>query len=208
MVKSTNLQTTILDTALQLAEKKSWEALRLHDVATELDITLNQIREYFPQKDDLVEAWYDQADSAMLRTAADPDFLQLDMQARLHRVIMSWLDALAIHKKVSRDMLWYKLEPGHIHLQVLGILRISRTVQWFRETAHQDSTHLLRVLEEIGLTSIYLATFVYWMNDTSENQQRTRNFLQRKLKRAGRCATTVQDWFGIQEPGKSRTTKS
>jgi ubiquinone biosynthesis protein COQ9 len=88
-------------------------------------------------------------------------------------------------------MLWYKLEPAHVHLQIQGILRISRTVQWFREAAQQDSTHLRRILEEIGHTPIYVATFVYWMKDTSEHQQRTREFLANRLHDAQNCATRL-----------------
>ena len=192
MAAKLDLATTILDTALQLAEVRSWERLRLHDIAAELGITLNDIRTHFPQKDDLVEAWFDRADSVMLQLAASPDFLDLDMRERLLCIIMNWLDALAPHRKVTADMLLYKLEPAHVHLQIQGIMRISRTVQWFREAAQQQSTHLRRILEEIGLTSIYLATFIHWMNDSSANQQRTREFLAHRLREAEGCAKKLQ----------------
>lgn len=193
MTQSDDLPKTILDTAMQLAEQQSWDTLRLHDIATKLNISLDEIRQHYPQKDNLVEAWYDRADTRMLQAAADPEFLKLEgMQARLHAVIMAWLDALAEHKKISRDMLLYKLEPAHIHLQILGILRISRTVQWFLEAVQRDSTHLQRILEEVGLTSIYLLTFVHWMRDQSEDQQRTREFLRRRLRHAKPCANFIQ----------------
>ena len=179
-----SLADRILDTALQLADVSSWEAVHLYDVATELDITLEQLAQCYAQKDDLVEAWYDRADRAMLARAEEAEFLQLDMPQRLHALIMQWLDSLALHKRVSRDMLCYKLEPGHIHLQLLGILRISRTVQWLREAARQESNNLQRIIDEIGLTSIYLMTFVYWIGDVSPNQEKTRRFLEKKLQRA------------------------
>lgn len=202
MAKSAVSAKKILDTALNLAEKKSWEALRLHDIAKELKITLDQIREHYPQKDDLVEAWYDRADSVMLAIANEPGFLDAAMQQRLHTLIMSWLDALAKHKQISRDMLLYKLEPGHVHLQVLGVLRISRTVQWFREAAHQDSTHLFRILEELGLTSIYLLTFSRWMFDGSDNQKETRKFLQKKLQHAGGCFKRLPGYADTKSSGQ------
>ena len=195
MTVQAELSSAILDTALELAETLSWERLRLHDIADKLGITLDDIRVHFPQKDDLVEAWYDRADSTMLQAAAAPEFSNLNMRERLQRIILSWLDALAAHQKVSRDMLLYKLEPGHVHLQILGILRISRTVQWFREAAQQDSTHLLRILEEIGLTSIFVASFIHWMNDRSEHQQRTREFLSHRLREAEALATRFQRFY-------------
>lgn len=196
MVKKADLQENILNAAMQLAEATSWEKLHLHDVAAKLNISLEQIRQHYPTKDDLVEAWYDRADTTALQVTEEPEFLDMDITGRLHKVIMAWLDALAEHKTISCDMLLYKLEPAHLHLQVLGVLRISHTVQWFREAAQQDSTHLLRIFEEIGLTTIYLLTFLYWMNDKSENQQRTRDYLKRKLKRAKPCANFIQNWVG------------
>jgi AcrR family transcriptional regulator len=182
MSKSGNLEKTILDAALRLAEDRSWEMLRLHDVASELDISLEVIQQHYRQKDDLVEAWYDCADTSMLKVAETEEFSSLDKDARLYRLIMTWLDTLAIHKTVSRDMLLYKLEPAHVHLQVLGLLRISRTVQWFLEAAQSKTIHLQRICEEIRLTSIYLMAFAYWMQDKSDNQQASRDYLWRRLK--------------------------
>lgn len=196
MTKKAELRNTILDTAMQLAETTSWEMLHLHDIATELNISLEQIRQCYPQKDDLVEAWYDRADARALQVTEDPEFLKLSMSERLHQIIMAWLDALAVHKSVSRDMLFYKMEPGHVHLQVLGLLRISRTVQWFREAAQQDSTHLQRIFDEIGLTAIYVMSFVYWMYDNSEHQTHTREFLRHRLERAEPYVHFVQSGFG------------
>ena len=191
MNSNTELSHEILEAALKLAQQTSWERLRLHDAASELNITLEQISQFYTQKDDLVEAWYDCADSAMLQFAQGDGFAALGVRERLHALIMAWLDKLAEHKTISRDMLLYKLEPGHVHLQLLGILRISRTVQWMREAAQLDKTHLQRILEEVGLTTIYLSTFVYWMNDSSESQTRTRNYLRRKLKRAEAIAGVI-----------------
>ncbi len=189
---------SILDAALAFAEEKSWEHLRLGDIADRLKISLNDIREYYPQKDDLVEAWFDRADAAMLESAAQEYLQGLSERERLHRIVMSWLDELAVHKKVTGDMLLYKLEPAHIHLQVQGVLRISRTVQWMREAAGMSSTHIRRIAEEIGLTSIYLATFAYWITDRSPRQQRTSEFLQQRLRHAESCLLRVE---GLHQKG-------
>jgi AcrR family transcriptional regulator len=191
MNDSVNLADRILDTALGLADERSWERLRLHDIAAELDIPLAYLQRCYRSKDDLVEAWYDRADKAMLAAAQGEDFLSLDKAERLHRLIMTWLDALATHKTVSGDMLLYKLEPAHLHLQVLGLLRISRTVQWFLEAAQSDTSHLQRIAEEIGLTAIYLLTFNYWMRDRSARQQATREFLRRRLDQATFCSAAL-----------------
>ncbi|PSJ17748.1 TetR family transcriptional regulator [Nitrosomonas supralitoralis] len=171
----------IVDKAIEIAERSSWEAVRLFDVATELNISLDDIRIHFCEKEDLVDAWFDRADGQMLNAAETVEFQSLSSRERLQHLIMAWLDALAAHRMVTRQMIGAKLEPGHLHIQIPAIMRISRTVQWMREAAQRDATFVRRALEETALTTIYLATFTYWMQDTSENSQRTRDFLEHKL---------------------------
>jgi hypothetical protein len=120
----------------------------------------------------------------MLRTAEQDDFHALSSRERLHRLIMAWLCAMADHRTVTRQMIGSKLEPGHIHIQIPAIMRISRTVQWMREAAKRDATFIRRALEETALTTIYLATFTYWMFDESPGSQKTSDFLTQKLQLA------------------------
>lgn len=184
MVKTSEMAQQILDTALLLAERSSWEAIRLYDVAAELNISLQQIREHYRQKDDLAEVWFDRADQAMLEDAACADYLQLPARERLHRSIMSWFNALSEHRHVTAEMLLYKLEFGHIHLQALGVMRISRTVQWILEAAQRDTVQFERILEEIAMTTIYLSAFAYWLRDESADAAHTSKFLDSLLRRA------------------------
>ncbi|MFQ5935963.1 MAG: TetR/AcrR family transcriptional regulator [Acidiferrobacterales bacterium] len=191
MQTHSDLRERIVDTALALGEQRPWEAVRLHDVADALSISLNDVRQYFREKEELVDAWFDRADGAALEDATTAEFQALAPRERLHRAIMTWLQALAPHKKVTREMIYGKLEPGHLHVQIPGLLRISRTVQWFREAAHRDATFLRRALEETGLTTIYLITFFYWLRDDSAGATRTAALLDRLLGNAQRLSQSV-----------------
>ena len=178
----------ILDTALTLAEERgSWGSLRLHDVADALDIPLAEIHACYAQQDDLAEAWFDRADRAALRVREGSDFADLPPAARLERVMLAWLEALQPHRRLTRGMLAYKLEPGHLHLQLPGLARVSRTVQWFREAAQQDSTGLQRIIEETALTLIYLRAFARWLYDDSPGARDTHDWLARALQRHAGC---------------------
>lgn len=183
-----SLRERIVDTALDLAERSSWETVRLHQVAVALGIVLDDVRGHFREKEDIVDAWFDRADAAMLRAAAAPGFQALSVRARLHRLVMAWLGALAAHRRVTRQMTLGKLEPGHVHYQIAGLLRVSRTVQWLREAAHRESVLPWRAVEETALTGIYLATFLHWMWDESPEAKRTSELLNRLLARAGSVA--------------------
>lgn len=179
-----DLRQRILDCALQLAEARDWESVRLHEIAATLKVNLDDIRQYYRQKDDLVEAWFDRADAAMLEDSTSEDYLTLPPRERLQRSILCWLQALAPHQRLTGEMLLYKLEIGHVHLQVLGLLRVSRTVQWFLEAAHRQTRHVRRALEEALVTSIYLAAFGYWLRDRSAQAERSRRFLEKLLRGA------------------------
>jgi len=184
MTGHSNLREAIVTTAVTIAERSSWEAVRLFDIAVELNITLDDIRTHFREKEDLIDAWFDRTDGIMLKAVEQDNFPALLPRERLHRLIMTWLDAMADHRTVTRQMIGSKLEPGHIHIQIPAIMRISRTVQWMREAAKRDATFLRRALEETALTTIYLATFVHWMFDESPGSQKTSDFLTQKLQLA------------------------
>ncbi len=181
-----SLRERIVDTALDLAERSSWETVRLHQVAVALGIALDDVRAHFREKEDIVDAWFDRADAAMLREAARIEVAALPMRARLHHTLMAWLAVLATHRRPTRQMIVNKLEPGHVHYQIAGLLRVSRTVQWWREAAGCRAALPRRAFEEVGHTGIYLATFAYWMRDESEGARRTVEFLDRLLGRAER----------------------
>lgn len=196
MTSNHGIRDAIVDAAIELAESSSWEAVRLFDVAVKMKISLDDIRFHFREKEELVDAWFDRADSAMLKLSENADFLVMPHQERLNDLIMAWLNTLSVHRNVTRQMIGAKLEPGHIHIQIPAVMRVSRTVQWVREAAQRDATYVRRALEETVLTTIYLAAFVYWMNDVSNDSQNTREFLRHKLQLA---ETLDRALYGFQQ---------
>lgn len=181
----------ILDVALDLAEATGWDNLHLHDIARESGITLAEIHHHYSDKDALAEAWFDRADEALVTLPQTLGWESFSVRKRLHRALFAWFDALAAHRRLTASMLRYKFQPEHLHLQLLGVTRISRTVQWIREAAHLDSTGLRRELEEVALTGIFLASFGCWLGDDSPNSKRTHAVLDRLLKNAERVALNL-----------------
>lgn len=179
----------ILDTALELARQRGWDALHLHDVATVLGIGVADLQGHFKQKDDLAEALFDRADLAALRAGDSAGATAMPVRERLEQVILAWLQALAPHRQVVAEMLRYKLQPDHLHLHVLGLMRISRTVQSVREVARLPAVGLRREIEEVALTGIFVSTFVYWLRDGSADAAGARRWLARRLEWAERAAS-------------------
>jgi AcrR family transcriptional regulator len=178
----------IVDCAVELAERASWEAVRLHEVAARLNISLDDIRAHFREKEEIGDAFFDRADQAMLAAARAPGFETLTTREKLERLMLAWLDALAPHRHAARGMLLSKLEPGHLHVLVPAMLRTSRTVQWMREAAGRRQTFLCRAVEETATTGIFLATLACWSFDATPDRRRTRALLDCKLRAAERVA--------------------
>lgn len=178
----------ILASALMLGERGGWDALHLHELADFMGVGLDEIHRHYRQKDDLAEAWFDRADRALIRASEASGWRALPARERLSRAILAWLQALAPHRRLSIEMLRYKMQADHLHLQLRGLLRVSRTVQWLRETACLPAVGLRRELEEAALTGIFLSAIGCWLLDDSPDAGRTRAWLERQLSWAERVA--------------------
>lgn len=172
----------LLDTALALADRHGWEALRLHQLAAACGAGLDDVRTHFREKDEIIDAWLDRADAAMLRHADRGGVDALPVHERIGALILIWLDVLAPYQRVTREMIAHKLEFGHVHVQFPALLRISRTVQWIREAARLDAPLPRRALEETALTALFVKSFTYWLRDASPGFERSRKRLERDLR--------------------------
>lgn len=186
MTTHDDLSIKIVDCAVQLASKSSWESLRLHDIAEELEITLAEMACHFAEKEQISDAWFDRADWNMLNAMQSVSFSSLSVQQKFYQLMMAWLEPLALNHRVTRQMILNKLEPGHLHIQIPALLRISRTVQWLREAADQKSTLPRRALDESVLTTIYVTTFCCWLTEHDPLFQRTKRWLESQLTFASR----------------------
>lgn len=151
-------------------------------MATALNCDLATIARHYRQKDDLVEAWLDRADAALFERAKGADLATLAPEKRLEELLMAWLGGIAVHHALTGQMLLYKLELGHMHLQVGALLRVSRTVQWWREAARRHNLHLARVAEESLLSAVFLRTFVHWLRHPEVADADVRALLRRQLR--------------------------
>lgn len=169
----------IVDEAVAVAEEVGWGKLRLNAVAERLDVSLAEIHTHFRDLDAVADAWFGRALAAML--VPPPNFGDLPAAERTHIVMMRWFDALADHRRVSVDMIGTKLYPSHAHHWVPLIFNLSRLIQWVREAARLDAPGRQRQREEVALTLLFLRTLARWARDESAHQERTREFLRRRL---------------------------
>ena len=178
----------IVDATLELAEAVGWDGVRLHQVAEQLNLPLAELRAEFPDLDAVANAWFARALDQTLRVPAValPDRAPPE---RLEVVIMRWLEVLAAHRRVTREMLGAKLYPGHPQHWLPLIFDLSRLIHWFLDAARIRSTGRQRQLAEIGLTLIVLRTLWTWLRDESPGQVAARDRVRRQLQAADRWLT-------------------
>ncbi len=182
---STTSPSDILQAALDLAEEKGWDNIRLYQVAERLQITLEDIHAHFPDLNAVANAWFHQARLHMVST---PDG-DLDTQPARHRlsVTMSrWLDFVARHPKVTTQIIRAKLHPPHVHHWVPMIFDLSNLIHWWLDAAHISAVGRKRQFAEVGLTAIFLSTLAMWSSDRTSGQHKTHKFLNKNLKRIDR----------------------
>jgi AcrR family transcriptional regulator len=187
-----SMRRAILDKALDMGEQADWGAVQLHEVAHALGLTLAEVRAHYEHKDALAEAWFDRADAAMLAMAETPGWLAQTPRQRLYRAICAWLDALAVHRRPTVSMLVYRVHPEHLHLQALGVMRISRTVQWMRDVAMLPEAGWRREVGEAMLTGVFLATLGRWVVEGDGRGEAAKRLLDRLLGLAEKGALAVR----------------
>ncbi len=180
----------ILTAALNRAEAEGWQNVRLHDIADDLGTSLPVVREHFRDQDAIANAWFRKSLDAML-APTEKAFRDLPPKERLFMVIMRWLDAMAVHRRVTAQMIQAKLYLGHPHHWVALVFNLSRLVQWIREAALLDTQGRRRQFEEIGLTTLVVTTLGFWGTDQSEDQDRTRQFLRKRLESGDRVMSRL-----------------
>lgn len=190
--RSNDLAERILETALAMAEERSWRAVRLVDVAARLDIPAQEVLHHYRDLNSVADAWFLRGWEAML--APKPDgFEDLPARERIEICMLAWFDRMAEHHDVTVQMLRGKLHPSHPHHWVPMVFDLSRTIHWLREAAALPATYGTRRadMEEVGLTALFLATLAVWSNDYSEGQECARRFLGRRLYAADCAMTTI-----------------
>jgi AcrR family transcriptional regulator len=179
------LRDRILEAALELARERGWTNVRLYQVAERAGVSLAQVGAEFRDQDTLANAWFARALSALESLPADAVVGQ-PAPERLHTAMMRWFDALAPQREVTMQMLEAKLYLSHPHHWVPLVFDLSRLIHWFLDAARIASTGRARQLAEVGLTAIFLASLRVWRRDDTVGQERTRQYLRRRLAQSDR----------------------
>ena len=171
----------ILSTALRVFRERGLEAVTMRELAAAAGASLGSAYYYFPSKEAIIQAYYDdvQAEHAR-RVAAALTENRLDLKDRLLQAIHSKLDILQGDRKLLSALFRYTGEPHHPLSALSDGTRKNRQQSMSVFLAALGDERLpddIRAILPAALWALHMGILLYFIYDDSPGQQRTRRLV-------------------------------
>ena len=166
----------ILQTALHLFRGSGFEVTTMRDIARAAKVATGAAYYYFPSKEAMVAAYYDQVQRLHRERARDELMTKAGLRERLGVVMHSKLEILKDDRRFLGALFRYTGDPDH-PLSVFGKgthAQRSQSVAIFQEAI--AGTNVSEELQELlpwALWLAHLGMILFFIYDETEGQQRT-----------------------------------
>ncbi|MGF1562825.1 MAG: COQ9 family protein [Geminicoccaceae bacterium] len=169
----------LLEAALQHVPFDGWSLTSVRAAARDLDMSIDEAERLFPRGgDDLLahlEVW---ADRKMLASLEKLDLASMPVRERVAQGVLARLAVLEPHREAVRRALPARLFPTNA---LAAGPAVWRTCDAIWHAAGDDSTDYNRYTKRFLLAGVYTSTFLYWLDDRSEDHRDTQSFLHRRI---------------------------
>ncbi|MBC7800589.1 MAG: COQ9 family protein [Gemmatimonadaceae bacterium] len=145
---------------------------------------------------DMIEAYCDLGDRWMEQGAAAANVMDMRLSQRVRAIIALRLEQNRPHKDAVRRALAILALPGNAGLAVRCTARTVDTI-WF--AAGDESADFSWYSKRAILAGVYGTTLLYWLGDSSEGEERTLAFLDRRLAGVGRIGGMRRRMDGLMQ---------
>jgi AcrR family transcriptional regulator len=168
----------ILSTALRVFRERGLEAATMRELAAAAGASLGSAYYYFPSKEAIIQAYYDDVqDEHARRVAAALAETHRDLKDRLRAAFHAKLDILQGDRKLLSALFRYTGDPQH-PLSGLGDGTRKNRQQsmsvFFAAIADERLPDDIRAILPSALWALHLGIILYFIYDESPGQQRTR----------------------------------
>src|SRR5579862_7556085 len=167
----------LLATALRVFRERGLEAATMRDLASAADVSLGSAYYYFPSKEAIIQAYYDdvQAEHAR-RVSGALSGGEFSFKERLAVAFHSKLEILQGDRKLLGALFRYTGEPEH-PLSALGTGTLQNRQQSISVFTSAIGTERLpediRAILPTALWALHLGILLYFIYDDSPQQERT-----------------------------------
>jgi ubiquinone biosynthesis protein COQ9 len=172
----------LLDAALGHVAFDGWTETSLRRAATESGFSAGEMLDAFPGgATEALDLFMALADRRMLEALASRDLSVMKVRERVQLAVRLRLEQALPHREAVRRGVAALALPQNA---ALGFKSLYRTVDaiWFAigDTSTDWNFYTKRAI----LAGVYAATLLYWLDDRSEGQERSWDFLARRLNDA------------------------
>jgi len=170
----------LLVAALEHVAFDGWGRQALAAAARDLELEPVTARRLFPRGgESLLDAFDDWADRQMLARLDNLDVAKMRQRDRIAAAIRARLEALAPYREATRRALAARTLPA---VAMGGFQNLWRTVDrmWLAAGDTKDDGANVYT-KRLSLAGVYTTTLLYWLEDTSLDQEDTWAFLDRRI---------------------------
>ena len=173
----------ILEAAFMHAAFDGWNRKTLNNAAATAGVPLSAARRLFPQGGESLLAWLDEwADRRMLAAAASAELERLSIRRRIAWLIRNRLELLGPHREAIRRAALARLFPGQALGTGQGVWRTAERMWAAAGLGPETDTGASWYTRRATLAAVLTATFLYWLEDKSEDNAATWGFLDRRIE--------------------------
>ncbi|MCR9214596.1 MAG: COQ9 family protein [Proteobacteria bacterium] len=157
-----------------------WSRTAMQAAAKDLDTDISTLDLAFPNGPiDMITLFIENADDRMEEELARQGVLDMKIRDRITLAIRLRLEMYAPHKEAVRRAVNILTLPAHaIQATKLTAGTVSR--MWY--ATGDTSTDFNYYTKRLTLSAVYGSTLLYWLDDTSDNHQKTWEFLDRRIE--------------------------
>ncbi len=170
----------ILQAVLPHVMFDGWSEKAIKNAASDLKMDPFVICELFPKGPvDLIRFFVEQADDEMEAVLQGRNVMALKIRERITLAVRVRLELYAPYKEAIRNALTLLALPQNA---ALGVKLTAGTVSRMWYATGDTSADFNYYTKRLTLSAVYGSTLLYWLDDHSENAEKTWAFLDRRIE--------------------------
>ena len=184
--KAEQTRQSIIDAAMRLFRSGGYDQATMRAIADEAGVSVGNAYYYFSSKEHLIQAYYDQIQAAHAEAAEVPLTDAEGFTDRLRGVLLAWVDVAEPYQEFAGKFFKNAAEPSSPLSPFSEDSTAAReaAIELHRRVIDGSDLKLAKGLrEELPelLWLLQMGIVLFWVHDTSDGQQRTRDLVDQAV---------------------------
>lgn len=178
--KHNSVKDKMVAAMLKLAAERSWDCVAFEDIADEANVDIEDAREYFDDRSDILAAYGRLLDRKMIENFSAVE--DMSCREKLFDLIMERFDVINEDRNAILSILnGFRGDPKEA---VLSFPHLGKSMCRTLDAAGIETNGIFGAVKVAGLTGIYLYTLRTWKDDDSPDIAKTMATLDKALDKA------------------------